>query len=91
MRIYKYNVPVQDEFIIEMPENAQILSFQEQQGNLALWCAVYHRNPLEKRIFAIRGAGHDIDMSYVKKYIGTTQQLEGNLVWHLFEMEDVNK
>jgi len=87
MRIYKYPVPIADNFIIEMPLQAQILSFQAQYDVLNLWAAVWPNSSLEERKFSIIGTGHDIDMDYVKKFIGTVQVMSGKFVWHLFEMK----
>ncbi len=87
MNIYKYDVSVSDKFTIDMPINAEILSFQDQGGLLRLWAAVWPNSSTESRKFAVRGTGHEIDMDTVKKFIGTAQQLNGKLVWHLFELK----
>lgn len=86
MRIYKYRVPIADNFIIEMPLGAEILSFQSQNDVMNIWAAVWPNSSLEERKFSTIGTGHDIDMVLVKKFIGTTQIMNGKFVWHLFEM-----
>ncbi len=86
MIIYKYPIPLVDDFKIAMPLGAKILSFQEQQGQMMIWAAVCPNSSLEDRIFKLVGTGEEIDMGPVKKHIGTVQQLKGSLVWHLFEV-----
>jgi hypothetical protein len=86
MKIFKYEVPLFENFELEMPIDSKILSFQSQNGNLVLWAAVYQNSSLETRVFKLLGTGSDIDMDYVISFIGTVQQLNGNLVWHLFEV-----
>ena len=82
--IYKYPVPL-DEFELELPRGAKILTFQSQNNNPTIWALVDPLNKLEKRKFVIRGTGHPI-MSNTNNdvYIGTIQT-EMGLVWHLFE------
>lgn len=87
MKIYKYPIPIIDKFVIEMPLDSKILSFQMQNELPMIWAAIWENSLTEERKFSIRGTGHDIDMDFVKQYIGTVQQFSGNLVWHLFEMK----
>lgn len=88
MKIYKYLVPITDEFTIEMPLGAKILSFQMQNEIPTIWAAVWENSSIEERSFCLRGTGHDIDMDLVKTYIGTIQMFKHNFVWHLFEMKE---
>jgi hypothetical protein len=85
--IYKYVVPIADNFIIQMPLGAEILTFQSQYDVPTLWAAVWKNSSIEDRKFSIIGTGHEIDMDMVKKFIGTIQMMKGNLVWHLFEIK----
>jgi hypothetical protein len=39
MRVYKYDLKVIDQQIIEMPVGANLLTVQLQHGNLKLWAA----------------------------------------------------
>lgn len=88
MLIYKYPVPFIDWFVIEMPENAKILSFQEQNSLPVLWALVCPDNPVETRRFHGVGTGYAIDLDVVKEFIGTIQLMNGKFVWHLFEMKN---
>ena len=88
MKIYKYPVPITDSFILEMPLEAKLLSFQMQNDIPSLWAAVWENSSLEDRKFRVVGTGHDIDMDTVKQFIGTIQQMGGRFVWHLFEVKE---
>lgn len=88
MKIYKYHVPLTNKFVIDMPLNAEILSFQEQKGEMFLWAVIDPDIANEERKFCLFGTGHDIDMDSVKKFIGTVQMCQCHYVWHLFEMKE---
>lgn len=89
MKIFKYEVPLLDKFELEMPVDSEILSFQSQNGNIMLWVLVDPGCLSETRRFKLLSTGSDIDMDVdeTNKFIGTVQQLNGNLVWHLFEIK----
>ncbi len=86
MKVFKYAVPVLDEFILSLPIGAKILSFQIQNDSLYIWALVNEHAEEVERWFLLRGTGHDLGLPEPQvNYIGTTQMLEGHLVWHLFE------
>lgn len=80
--IYKYSVPMEDEFEIKMPEHSKILSFQVQNEQPMLWALVDPDTPTVLKQFHIFGTGNPIK-AWIGNYIGTIQ-LHG-YVWHLFE------
>jgi hypothetical protein len=85
MIIWKYEIPIRDLFEIEMPETSAVLCVQMQKETPCIWVGVYG-NPdnLIRKSFAIVGTGQFFnDSEYL--YIGTFQQYEGALIWHLFE------
>lgn len=85
--IYKYSVPITDEFELALPLGAHILAFQNQDNEPVIWALVNSENEMVKRKFAIRGTGNPIESSTADDvYIGTIQTQMG-LVWHLFEVE----
>jgi hypothetical protein len=87
--VYKYLFEVQDEFEIEMPENAKLLSVQTQKGIPCLWALGVNTSvPLEKRKFRLAGTGHPIlsDGKIEYKFIGTFQLYDGDFIGHLFEI-----
>ena len=84
--IWKYEIPIEDNFSIEMPFNCKILSFQVQKDNPMIWCQVDTNRPLTKRVFRLCGTGHELENSHWK-FIGTIQIHNGDLIFHLFEKE----
>lgn len=60
---------------------------QTQNEEVCLWALVIPNSDKEDKTFEIFGTGHNIycDMGIERKFIGTTQALDGRLVWHVFE------
>jgi len=83
-RIYKYHVPIENNFHIEMPLGAHILSFQVQNEVAFIWALVEPKNKKVLRHFVLVGTGQEFDPSWLG-YIGTIQTYQGKFVWHLFE------
>jgi len=84
-KIWKYPLDmIVDEFILEMPEGAILLSFKVQRGVPTLWALVNPNNKFEKRYFRLVGTGHSIEDDNLK-YIDSVQLDRGNLIFHLFE------
>jgi hypothetical protein len=92
LRIYKYTIPVEDEFVLQLPAEAQVLDVQTQHGWPQLWALIDPKASTESRRFILRGTGHDIRhyTTETLKYCGTFQlqsgQLNGQLVFHVFEV-----
>ncbi len=87
--IYKYPIPIEGAFEIELPKEAMILSFQCQNGVPCIWAMVETGFVEEERSFRLFGTGHPIERIPNDRslhYIGTAQQSQTPpLVWHLFE------
>lgn len=67
-----------------MPEGAQILSAQIQNGEVCLWALVDTEKPLKNKEIRIYGTGHPYEYTdQDAKYIGTVQLK--SFVWHIFE------
>ena len=89
--IYKYEIPIDGEFTLELPLGARILSVQAQpqdgllmnNDKVFIWAIVNPYNEKIKRKFHVHGTGNPLYDHY--KYIGTFQVYNGRLVWHLFE------
>lgn len=64
-----------------MPQGAEILCIQMQDGCAVAWALVDTEAPLASRTFGVFGTGHEVPPDYT--YVGTWQQ--GPFVWHLFE------
>lgn len=86
LKVYKYAIPIVDEFYLELPCGAQILSVQVQRNQPCIWALV---NPQEhkksRRLFRFAGTGHPISSANLL-FIGTFQMDNGAFVFHLFEM-----
>lgn len=80
LRIFKYPIQTIDSFTIEMPEGAQFLTVQMQDGRPYLWATVNIGLPATPHVFHVVGTG--IPMPTVPVlYVGTWQ--EPPFVWHL--------
>ena len=84
--IWKFPISTTDIQSVDMPKGAEILTVQNQNDTPCIWALVDSENETVKRTFEIHGTGNPIDHDYNLKYIGTYQQLDGRLVWHLFEL-----
>lgn len=67
---------------IEMPERAQILAANKQNGIWCIWALVDPNTSTETRSFIINGTGWEFEATGLK-HLKTI--LEGGFVWHLFE------
>lgn len=84
--IYKYFIPIQNEFRLILPMGAKILSFQTQNEKPALWVMLNTEADREERKFKLFWTGHPIQLTGEFHFIGTVQQSQNPpLVWHLFE------
>jgi hypothetical protein len=82
-RIYKYPVPIDDRFVIQMPLGAFIMTVQMQKSEPQIWALVDPDRSLTNRVFYLYGTGMEVNPELI--YIGTFQMLGGSLVYHLFE------
>jgi len=83
--IWKFELQNNDFQAIEMPKDAEILSIQPQNNKVCIWAKVDPDNEKESRAFQIIGTGNPVS-DKPKKYLGTFQIYEGQLVFHLFEL-----
>ena len=84
-RVFKYPVPVTDEFELTMHDGSAILTVQVQNDNPQLWALCDETAPLVRRRFRLAGTGDPIEDADHLEYIGTFQILGGRFVSHLFE------
>ena len=86
-KIYKYYIPIEDEFELELPERAKILTFQAQNDEGFIWAIIDIGDRIIKVKFRMFGTGHPIREEIDElEYIGTIQIYNGGLVWHLFRV-----
>lgn len=83
--IWKFQIPIEDLFSLEMPKGAEILSAQNQYEGGVMWAICDEQAEKVQRTFRIYGTGHSINPDG-HTYIGTFQVEYGRLVWHLFEI-----
>ena len=84
-KIWKFTFPVTNRSDIPMPKGAKLLSVQRQDGDICVWALVDPVAPTETRRFAVYGTGQLVPDD-PGAYVGTVQQLDGRLVWHVFEV-----
>lgn len=67
--IFKYQMPVLESFTMKLPEGAQIIRMQDQDGMFWLWAVVDTDAPLEERHFMAFKTGAtippDVNLTYV--------------------------
>lgn len=84
--IWKYQIAIVDAQRVEMPEGAEILTAQFQDGFLCLWAMVDSSKQAKERVIEIFGTGNPIPPFVgVRSFIATAQQPNYPLVWHVFE------
>ena len=83
--IYEYPFDIRDEFTLEMPAGAEVLTAQTQGDHAYLWASVNPATsaPVTQHTFRLFGTGQYFSEVGVK-YISTFQQPP--FVWHLFEV-----
>jgi hypothetical protein len=69
-----------------MPKGAEIVAFDDIRGRPFFWAIVDSERNYEERFFVVVGTGHPAPFENKGRYLGTCQQLDGALVWHLFEL-----
>src|ERR1700760_3985865 len=91
--VWKFPIPNQKEFIIEMPKGAQICTIQRWKDFPVFWAVVDPEADKEQRRFILVGTGHDFEYSAESnlRFLGTFQMLGGDAVNHLFEISSTGK
>lgn len=72
---------------VDMPEGAEILTVQVQNGTPMLWAEVDSKARFRPRLIYVIGTGMELD-SGVSRYIGTFQWEDeelGDFVGHVYE------
>ena len=81
-RIYKYELDIRHEQIVDMPFGAEIIHVGEQKGVLCLWAKVGIDGTNEERAIYIIGTGQMLKSGL--KHIGSVVMSNG-FVWHIHE------
>lgn len=86
-KVWKYDVPIDDYFELNMPIGAQVLTVDVQAERPCLWALVDPDMPKEKRRFRFAGTGHPINEPENRlRFINTFQMRGGSLIFHIFEV-----
>lgn len=85
--IYKYPLEVTDTQQIPIPDTAEILSCQIQDGKPCLWVLLDISHAItDTRTIKIYGTGNPYDTSLSQRFIDTFQLYSGSLIFHVFEV-----
>lgn len=90
-KIFKYPIPIQDHFAVQMPIGAKVLCVQVQHGNPYIWVIVDERMPITPYQFRLRGTGHNCTDCDESRYVGTFQLNDGYLIFHLFGVGELTE
>jgi len=85
--IYKYELPVKDDFVLQLPEGAEILHIGTQYNRPNLWALVDPNAPKKPIKFIGAGTGHPLPADCTLKYLGTAIMLDDRFVFHVFKEE----
>ena len=83
--VYKYQIEVKTNPIVEMPKYAEILTIQTKEGIPYIWALTDIRAPNVRRHFRIIGTGFSINDPNDLTYIGSFQLCETQEIYHVFE------
>ena len=89
-KIWKYEIPIAEEFVLDLPFGADILAVHTQRDKPMIWAMVDSFNSIENRKFSVQATGPEFK-EYDKVYIGTFYLAQESLVFHLFEILDGEK
>lgn len=89
--IHKFTLRFTDEQIVFLPQNAEILTLQTQNGQPTIWAEVEDTAPMEKVYIYTYGTGHpmpDLPSGCIRKYLGTIQIDPHGLVFHMYRIHE---
>jgi hypothetical protein len=86
--IYKYlcHSPPNTASGYKLPKGAQIIGFGVQASVPVFWAIVDTEQPEEERGLAVMATGEVLPLKPAERHLGTAQDHETGLVWHLFEV-----
>ena len=82
MKIIKIELPKEEIFTLDLPQNSRILKFGKRNNVPVLWVAANENPERHIRRFQFIGTGHHCRLT--DNYIGTVES-DGGEVVHLFE------
>lgn len=81
--VWKFEIPVTDEFTLTMPKSAQPLYVAVQGDKPWLWALVDPGAEREERTFYVHGTGHPVTPG--ADHVGSFLLLDGRFVGHVFQ------
>ena len=81
--IWKYELKVADEQLVEMPAGSLLLDVQVQNGVPCVWARVDPQQPKVKRKLVTYGTGHPVPDT-TGDHVGSYQLQGGALIFHVF-------
>lgn len=93
--VRKYPIEVVDAFTIDMPQDAEVLCIQLDNGRPCIWARIILENPVKARRFRLFTTGQILEMPADNggDYVGSVQSESGtrhrNLIFHLFDCGEV--
>jgi hypothetical protein len=85
--VFKYPIPLLDNFELDLPVGAQPLSVDVQYGKPQMWALVDTSAPTAPQRFRLAGTGHPLTKDSLE-FVGTFLIEEGALVFHVFRVTE---
>ena len=83
--VFKYDLPLEEAFTLDLPEGAELLTVQVQLGSPKMWFRVDTSRQVRPQIFGICGTGQELHSRLAQApFKGTFQLSGGAYVFHLF-------
>jgi hypothetical protein len=86
-RIFRYDLDIEDEQLVDMPRSPQILSVAPHRfspDRAEIWALVDDQQPEVPVRFRVFGTGHPADAAAGCAFIGTVPIHGGSLIFHVF-------
>lgn len=82
--VWKYALPLVDNFELDLPLGAVALSVMTQKGKPQMWFLVDPQAKTKRRAFRVVGTGNPFDAESAE-FVGTFSMLDDEIVFHVFE------
>ena len=87
-RIYKYHIPIEDKFVLNLPLEAKVLCVQVIDSEPYIWAEIDDTAVSFPLRFKVKGIGHPCDDIEEMRYVGTFQIDNGVFIFHLYMESD---
>lgn len=84
--IYKYQMPIMEEFEVRLPRGAEIIRMDAEKGMFWLWAVVNTENDMESRKFHAVKCGGNVPENENLRYVGMCPIfIQQELMLYVFE------